>query len=94
MAKPDRKNSAQSTHPDVAKVGRFIAVASGKGGVGKTAVAVNLASAAPKRGLRVGLSARSLAWTHGVQGDHGVSRQGFWGEFDDGPSGHAERAIV
>lgn len=55
MAKPDRKTPTQLTHLGVAKVGRFIAVASGKGGVGKTAVAVNLASALSKRGLRVGL---------------------------------------
>jgi ATP-binding protein involved in chromosome partitioning len=44
--------------PDVARpahVRRVIAIASGKGGVGKSAVAVNLAAAMAKNGLRVGL---------------------------------------
>ena len=36
-------------------VKHIVAVASGKGGVGKSTVAVNLALALSKRGLRVGL---------------------------------------
>ena len=39
----------------IAKVKRFIAVGSGKGGVGKTTVAVNIALALAKQGYRVGL---------------------------------------
>ena len=39
----------------IAGVQAFVAVASGKGGVGKSTVAANLAAALAKRGLRVGL---------------------------------------
>jgi ATP-binding protein involved in chromosome partitioning len=44
-------------HPllGIDKVARFVAVASGKGGVGKTTVAVNLAFALSREGFRVGL---------------------------------------
>ena len=41
--------------PLLAEVGAVVAVASGKGGVGKSTVAVNLAVALAQRGLRVGL---------------------------------------
>jgi len=44
-------------HPlqGIEKVARFIAVASGKGGVGKTTVAINLALALSREGFQVGL---------------------------------------
>ena len=38
----------------LAEVGRVVAVGSGKGGVGKSAVAANVAAALAARGLRVG----------------------------------------
>jgi ATP-binding protein involved in chromosome partitioning len=55
MKKRDDKAPGKLVLPGIEKVESFIAVASGKGGVGKTTVAVNLASALSKRGLRVGL---------------------------------------
>ena len=44
-------------HPlrGIEKVARFLAVASGKGGVGKTTMAINLALALSRQGLQVGL---------------------------------------
>ncbi len=41
--------------PLLAEVGRVVAVASGKGGVGKSTLAVNLAVSLARQGLRVGL---------------------------------------
>ena len=55
----DRKRPASPRTPPplrgVEKAGRAIAVASGKGGVDKTTVAVNLAPALQQKGKRVGL---------------------------------------
>ena len=55
MKKPDDKAPGKLALQGIEKVDRFIAIASGKGGVGKTTVAVNLALALSKRGLSVGL---------------------------------------
>jgi ATP-binding protein involved in chromosome partitioning len=55
MKKPDDKAPGKLALPGIEKVERFIAVASGKGGVGKTTVAVNLAFALSRRGLKIGL---------------------------------------
>jgi len=49
------KAGALPVLPGIEGVAHFIAVASGKGGVGKTTVAVNLAVALAQRGRRVGL---------------------------------------
>lgn len=56
MKKEERKNLF-SKHPlaGIDKVKHTLAVASGKGGVGKTSVAVNVALALQKRGHKVGL---------------------------------------
>jgi ATP-binding protein involved in chromosome partitioning len=56
MSQEDR-NRLFPKHPllGIEQVARFIAVASGKGGVGKTTVAINLALALSSEGLRVGL---------------------------------------
>jgi ATP-binding protein involved in chromosome partitioning len=43
------------TPQEMAQLGRVIAVSSGKGGVGKSTIAANLAVALAQRGLRVGL---------------------------------------
>jgi ATP-binding protein involved in chromosome partitioning len=47
--------------PGIEEIGHFIAVASGKGGVGKTTVAVNLALALKQRGLKIGELEQQLA---------------------------------
>lgn len=45
----------QDMTPGIQKVGHIIAIASGKGGVGKSTVTTNIAIALAKKGLRVGL---------------------------------------
>ena len=54
---PQSKKAAVPAPTPVAypNLGRVLAISSGKGGVGKTTVAVNLAVALAKRGLRIGL---------------------------------------
>ena len=49
------KISGQMDSPDFAHLGQIIAISSGKGGVGKSTVAANLAVMLAGRGLRVGL---------------------------------------
>ena len=53
--KPPPKLAARKTAPDLSFTRKIIAVASGKGGVGKSFVAVNLAVALARRGLTIGL---------------------------------------
>lgn len=52
---PELQRPPSINHTPLAHVGRIIAVASGKGGVGKSTVTVNLAHALTARGLRVGI---------------------------------------
>ena len=52
---PDGEGSAASSTPSYAHLGNIIAVSSGKGGVGKSTVAANLAIGLARLGHRVGL---------------------------------------
>ena len=54
MTNPNTATARPATGP-LAHLGRIIAVASGKGGVGKSTVAANLAVTLAQRGLRIGL---------------------------------------
>ena len=59
MGQEPQSRRAQAPHAPTPvaypKLGRFLAVSSGKGGVGKSTVAVNLAAELARRGMRVGL---------------------------------------
>jgi ATP-binding protein involved in chromosome partitioning len=52
---PEEQNVTKKSLPGLEKVHHVLAVASGKGGVGKTTIAVNVALALAEKGRRVGL---------------------------------------
>ena len=79
-APPARRQPHEQPAPDLSHMGKIVAVASGKGGVGKSTVAANLAVALGERGLRVALvdadiygpSVPTLLGTHGrAKGEKG-----------------------
>ena len=54
--KPKKKNINELSQKQLENVGQIIAIASGKGGVGKSTVSVNLAVTLAKMGYKVGLA--------------------------------------
>ena len=65
MARARRKAQDRAVATDIPATARVLAVASGKGGVGKSSVSVNLAVSLARRGLVVGLLDADV-WGHSV----------------------------
>lgn len=55
LSMPDLKQPSKQAKIELPSVKKIIAVASGKGGVGKSTVSVNLAAALAQQGLKIGL---------------------------------------
>jgi len=65
MAKARLKAQDRAVATDIPATARALAIASGKGGVGKSSISVNLAIALARRGLTVGLLDADV-WGHSV----------------------------
>src|SRR5919106_4900827 len=65
MGRARKKAQERAPETEIPLTARILAVASGKGGVGKSSVAVNLAAALAARGLTVGVLDADI-WGHSV----------------------------
>lgn len=90
-AKAKKKNTLQLGQEQLENVGKIIAVASGKGGVGKSTVSVNLAVTLAKMGYKVGLAdadvyGPSIPKMTGTEGEIPAVEY----HYEDGYSDHGE----
>lgn len=88
-----RERKAKSSSPadlgmeELQHIGKIIVIASGKGGVGKSTVAVNLAVSLARRGYRVGLADADVYGPSvpKMTGTEGIMPQALERETEDGP---------
>jgi ATP-binding protein involved in chromosome partitioning len=84
MAKESPASTLSSGHEALAQIRHIVAVASGKGGVGKSTVAVNLAVALQRNGSRVGLLDADI---------YGPSQPGLLGSHGEAPRVRGETIL-